>query len=91
MTYQIFYPYDHRQNLAEDLINIWKDHFIGVMSRKAESFPAQLWCQAIPQAEQQLLLLRQSNVNPKIPVYAYAYEPHDYIAASLSIPVFPKL
>ena len=50
------------------------------MSGTAESLPAHLWCQAIPQVEQQLLLLQQSNVNPKISAYAHVYGPHDYNA-----------
>ena len=32
MTYQIFPPNDHRRNLAEKLIQTWKDHFIVLMS-----------------------------------------------------------
>ena len=39
-----------------------------------------LWCQAIPQAERQILLLRQSNVSPKISAYAHVYGPHNYDA-----------
>ena len=37
-----------------------------------------LWCSLIPQAEKQLLLLRQTNINPKISDFAYLYGPHDY-------------
>ena len=47
------------------------------MSRTVEIFPANLWCQAIPQAERQFLLLQQYNVNPKISTYADVYMPHD--------------
>ena len=50
MTYQIIPPDDHRRNLAEKLIQTWKDHFIVFMSGTAYSFPAHLWCQAIAQA-----------------------------------------
>ena len=45
------------------------------------ALPAHLCCQAIPQAEIQLLLLRNSNVNPKISAYYHLYRPHDYNAA----------
>ena len=79
MTYQLFPPDDHRRNLAEKSNQTWKDHFIGVMSGKSESFPAHLWCQAIPKAERQLLLLLKSNMNPKISSYAHVYGPHDYV------------
>ena len=60
------------------MIQTWKDHFIGVMSRTGADFPAHLWFQAIPQAERQLLILQQSNVNPKSSAYAHVYGPHDY-------------
>ena len=51
------------------------------MSGTAESFPAHLWYQSIPQAERQLLLLQQYNINPKISAYAYVYEMHGYNTA----------
>ena len=87
MTYQLVPPDDHRNNLAEKSIQTWKNHFIGMISGTAESFPDHLWCQAIPQAEQPLLLLRQSNVNPKISAYAHVYGPHDYNAAAF-VPIW---
>ena len=57
MTYQLVPPDDHRRNLAEKEIQMWKNHFIGGMSVNAESFPEHLLFQAIPEAEQQLLIL----------------------------------
>ena len=42
MTYQLVPPDDHWCNLAEKSIQTWRDHFIGVMSRTSESFPAHL-------------------------------------------------
>ena len=42
------------------------------------TFPRHLWCEAIPQAERQLMLLRQTNINPKISTYAHVYGQHDY-------------
>ena len=81
MTYQLVPPDDHRRNVAEKAIQTWKDHFVGVLSGTADTFPLHLWCQAIPQMERQLLLLRQSNSNPKISAYAQVYGQHDYDAA----------
>ena len=81
MTYQLFHPDDHRRNLEEKAFQTWKYHFIGVVSGTAEIFPTHLWCQAISQAERQLLLLLKSNMNPKISSYAHVYGPHDYNAA----------
>ena len=52
------------------------------MSRTEESFPEHLWCQAIPQEERKLLILRKSNTNPNIYAYTYVYGPYDYNAAT---------
>ena len=82
MNFQPVPPDDHRCNLAEKEIHTWKDNFIGVMSGTVATFPVHLWCQAIPQAEWQLFLLRKSNVNPKVSAYAHIYGPHDYKAAT---------
>ena len=80
MTFQLVPPDKHRRNIAEKAIQFWKDHFVSVLSGAASTFPLRLWCQVIPQTERQLLLLRQSNVNPKISSYAHLYGPHDYAA-----------
>ena len=56
MTYQLVPPNDHRRNISEKAIQIWKDHFVGVKSGTVETFPRHLCCQAIPQAERQLVL-----------------------------------
>jgi hypothetical protein len=55
------------------------DHFIGVLSVCAKSMPIHLCCQLLPQVEWQLLLLRQSQVNPGMSAYAHVYQgQHDY-------------
>ena len=81
MTFHLVPPDDHLRNLAEKSIHTWMDHLIGVMSGTAAAFPAHLWYQSIPQAERQLLILRQSNLNPKISAYAHVYGPHNYNGA----------
>ena len=78
MTYQLVPPDNHRQNIMEKAIQFWKDHFVEVLSGTATTFPLHVWCHAIPQAERQLLLLRQSNINPKIVLYAHLYGAHNY-------------
>ena len=80
MTFQLVPPDDHRCNLVEKAIQAWKDHFIGVMIGTAAAFPVHIWFQSIPQAERQLFILRQSNVNPKVSSYYQLYGPHDYNA-----------
>jgi hypothetical protein len=81
MTYQLVPPDDHRCNMAEKTIQTWKDHFVGVLSGTSDTFPLHLWCQALPQMERQLLLLWQSNTNPKVSAYAHVYGQHNYNAA----------
>ena len=78
MLYQLVPTDDHRRNIAERAIQIWKNHFVGVLSGTAATFPLHIWCQAIPQDERQLILLSMSNVNPKISSYAHVYGQHDY-------------
>jgi hypothetical protein len=60
MTYQLVPPDDHRQNMAEKSIQTFKNHFVSILSRCAPTMPMHLWCQLLPQAELQLLLLQQS-------------------------------
>ena len=78
MDYQLVPPDDHRRNLAKKAIQTWKDHFVAVLSGTADNFPIHLWCQIIPQMERQLILLSQSNSNPKISTYAHLHGHHDY-------------
>ena len=81
MTFQLVLPDYHRCNLAEKAIQTWKYNFIGVTSGTEASLPVHLWYKAINQDKWQLLLLRQSNMNPKVSAYAHVYRPHDYNAA----------
>jgi hypothetical protein len=57
MTYELVPPDDHQRNMAEKAIQTFKDHFYGILSRYAPTFPLYLWCQLLPQVKQQLLLL----------------------------------
>ena len=80
MTYQLVPPDDHRRNIAGKTIKTWKDHFVSVCSGVSAHFLMHLWCRLIPQVEKQLLLLRQTNINPKILAFTYLYGLHDYNA-----------
>ena len=71
MTYQLVIPDDRCLKISEKVIQTWKDYFVSVVSGGAATFPQHLWCQAIPQAERQLMLLRQSNIHPTISTYAH--------------------
>ncbi len=64
--------------MAEKAIQTFKDHFVGVLSGCAPTFPLHLWCQLFPQVERQLLLLHQSWLHPNLSAYAHVYGHHDY-------------
>ena len=55
-------------------------NFICAMQVLAATFPLHLWCQAIPQAERQLFLLRKSCVHPMVSEYDQVYGRHNYNA-----------
>lgn len=73
MTSQLVLPENRHRNLADQAIQTWKNHLVGVLSGLDETFLLHLWCQAILQAKQQLLLLQKSRLNPKISAYAHTY------------------
>ena len=78
MTFELVPPNDHCRNMAEKAIQTFKDHFVGVLSGCAPTFPLHLWCQLLPQVERQLLLLRQSRLHPNLSAYAHVHDHHDY-------------
>jgi hypothetical protein len=78
MTYELVPPDNHQQNMAKKAIQTFKDHFVGVLSGCAPSFPMHLRCQLPPQVERQLRLLRQSQLHPNLSAYAHVYGHHDY-------------
>ena len=81
MSYQLVPPNNQRGNIYERAIQSCNNNFIGVRAGTAATFPLHLWCQIIPQAERQLLLLSQTNINRNISAYDYVYGQHDYNAA----------
>jgi hypothetical protein len=78
MTFELVPPDNHHRNMAEKAIQTFKDHFAGVLSGCAPTFPFHLWCQLLPQVERQLLLLCQSRLHPNLSAYAHVYGHHDY-------------
>ncbi len=78
MTYELVPPDNHQHNMAEKAIQTFKDHFVGVLSCCAPTFPLYLWCQLLPQVKRQLLLLQQSQLHPDLSTYAHVYGHHDY-------------
>jgi hypothetical protein len=49
MTYELVPPGNHQHNMAEKAIQTFKDHFVGILSGCAPTFPLHLWCQLLPQ------------------------------------------
>ena len=80
MKFQLVPPNDHRRNVAEKAIQVFKDHFISVLCGTDVSFPMQLWCQILRQAEHQLNLLRKSRVDPSKSAFEILYGKHNYNA-----------
>jgi hypothetical protein len=78
MTYELVPPDDHQHNMAKKAIQTFKDHFVGVLSGCAPTFPMHLWCHLLPQVERQLDLLRQSRLHPNLSAYVHVYGHHDY-------------
>ncbi len=78
MTFELVPPDDHQRNMAEKAIQTFKDHFVDVLSGCTPTFPLHLWCQLLPQVEQQLLLFCQSRLHPNLSAYAHIYSHHNY-------------
>ena len=57
MKYQLVPSNDHRRNVAEKVIQVFKYHFVLVLCRTVAGFPMSLWCQLFGQAEHQLNML----------------------------------
>ena len=85
MKYQLVPPHDHRRNIAEKAIQVFKDHFVTVLCGTAEKFPMGLWCRILRQAEHQLNLLRKSRVDATKSSYEVLYGKHDYNANPYAI------
>ncbi len=79
MTHILVPPVNHRRNLAERAIQMFKHHFIAILSGVDDKFPLSLWCHLLSPAELTINLLRQSNVAPKISAYAHIHDQHDYM------------
>ena len=87
MPYQLVPPNDHRRNVAEKAIQIFKDHFIAVLCGTTENFPMQLWDQLLPRAEQQLSLLQKSRVDSTKSAFEVLYGKKHNCNANLWAPL----
>jgi hypothetical protein len=80
MIYQLVPPHDHRRNIAEKGIQVFKAHFIIILCGADKSFPLHLWDRLLGQAKHMLNMLRTSKMTPTVSAYAYLWGKHDYNA-----------
>ncbi len=79
MTHELV-PLDcHCCNIANQAIQTFKNHFVSILSGVDNRFPLSLWCHLVQPAELTVNLLQQSNIAPKVSVYAHVHEQHDYM------------
>jgi hypothetical protein len=72
-------PDCHRRNIAERAIQTFKNHFVSILSRVDDRFSLSLFCHLVQPAELTINLLQQSNVAPKVSVYAHVHRQHYYM------------
>ncbi len=77
MTYQLVPPHDHRRNIPEKAIQVFKAHFISILCGEDKLFPLHLWDRLLGQAKHTLNMLRTSKMMPKVSAYAYLWGKHD--------------
>ena len=70
-------PHDHRRNVAENALQVVKDHFVAVLCGADNKFPMRLWCRILRQAAHQLNLLRKSRVDPNKSSFEVLYGEYD--------------
>jgi hypothetical protein len=78
MEFPLVTPHMHRANLAEKVIQTFKNHFKLILSGVDDSFPLHLWDKLLPQAEMTLNMLRPSNISPHVSAHMYAFGNHDF-------------
>ena len=61
---QLVEPHNHRVNVAERAIQIFKDAFIAALATTDVDFPLQLWGKLTPQVQTCLNLMRRSRIDP---------------------------
>ena len=78
-NFQLVPPHDHRRNVAEKAIQVFKDYFISVLCGTDTSFTVRLWCRLLRQSEHQLNMLRTSRVDNSTSTFEImGGQKHDY-------------
>jgi hypothetical protein len=81
---QLVPPDTHQQNLAEQAIQTFKNHFKAIIQGLDETFPIKLWDKLLPQTILTLNLLCQSNAVPTMSAHQYVHGQFDYNAMPLA-------
>ncbi len=71
MQYQLVPPHNHRRNIAEKAVQVFKAHFISILCGAHKSFPLHLWDRLLGQVEHTLNMLRTAKMTPTVSAYAY--------------------
>jgi hypothetical protein len=79
MTHKLVPPDCLHPNIPEWAIQMFKNHFVSILSEVDNRFPLSLWCHLVRPAELNVNLLRQSNVAPKVSAYTHVHRQHDYM------------
>jgi hypothetical protein len=79
MTHELVPPDCHHRNITKRAIQMFKNHFVSILSRVDNRFPLSLWCHLVRPAELTVNLLRQSNITPKVSMYAHVHRQHNYM------------
>ena len=81
--YQLVPPNVHQRNAAEQVICMFKAHFLFIFAGVDPDFPMYMWDTLIQQTDLTINLLCQATINPKISVWDYFNGPFDYAATPL--------
>jgi hypothetical protein len=84
MKYHLVTPHDHRQNIAEKAIQVFKAHYISIQCSADKEFPLHLWDILLRQAEHTLNMLRMSRMTPSVSAYTYLWGKHNYNSNSFA-------
>ncbi len=80
MQYQLVPPHDHRRNIVEKAIQVFKAHFISILCGADKAFPLHLWDRLLGQAEHTLNMLWTSRMTPLVSAYSYLWGEHNHNA-----------
>ncbi len=78
MKHQLVPPHDHRRNIAETTIKVFKAHFISILCGCDKSFPLFLMVQSASSDRTHAKHAPNFTMTPYLSPYAYLLGQHDY-------------